>query len=144
MNNLKIVILIASILLISFLISLIIINKPETIETESSQISLEDAKSNGCEILLRNNCGISTNSILINDFDADKDGIVNNTGTGTGNCGTTQGDNLFMLCKCHYDINYYENDEENCKVFCGCLHTVSVPPPITNENQVPPPPYVIK
>jgi len=139
----KILILLVLVIIITA-VSLVLVIKPKEIENyATTQISLENVKGSGCEILLRNNCKDSTNSILINNFDADKDGNVNNTGTGKGDCQTTQGDNLFMLCKCYYNVNYYDDEEENCKVFCGCSHVVSVPPPITDES-VPPPPYVIK
>ena len=96
----------------------------------SGSMSLEGAKNNACQMLLSTGgCGIidSTKSININNFDADKDGTLNEVGVGTdftcGNKIKDAKDNLFMLCKCWYSITG-ANDAEidsNCKTrVCGC------------------------
>jgi len=79
-------------------------------------VSLEAAKDNACLLLTSTGCG-DTSSIIVKDFDADKDGNLNEANSNTGNCGSDDaGDNLFMLCKCHYN-----KDESECRTdVCNC------------------------
>jgi hypothetical protein len=84
--------------------------------SQQGGLTLEGAKNNACRVLLTMNCNQLLENITVNDFDADKDGRLNNPGPGTGACLTTQGDNLYMLCKCWYNVN-----ETLCKTsICGC------------------------
>ena len=85
-------------------------------------VSLEVAKQNACELLSSMGCIPTTDSININNFDADRDGVVRtDVGIATGSCGDaanpdSANDNLYMLCKC-----YYNADEEDCKrQVCYC------------------------
>jgi len=67
-------------------------------------ISFERMKNQGCQKLVKNNCNISTDSILVENFDANKDGKKDSA------------DTLFELCK-----NYYEIETDTvCKRICGC------------------------
>lgn len=86
-------------------------------------INLEAAKSNACQMLASMNCGVSPASIIINNFDADKDGTVGDIGTWTwgDSCSPSpaaDGDNLASLCACQYSIN--TNDADCRKTVCGC------------------------
>ena len=90
----------------------------------SSTVTLETAKSQACKALVEgNNCN-TTQAVLWNiyvyGFDADKDG-TNNPGPNTGaNCQTsTSQDNLYMLCKCHFQIDP-ATDASSCRKLCGC------------------------
>jgi hypothetical protein len=58
-----------------------------------------------CEILVRNGCEMKTSEILIENFDANKDGKINSE------------DTLFELCKYEYGT---ETDEECKRAACGC------------------------
>lgn len=86
--------------------------------------SLETAKTSACNMLMETNgCGISgsTNGISISNFDANKDGKIGEPGTAgddTSACGpgSSGDDNLFMLCKCWFNVN-----EDLCeKNVCNC------------------------
>jgi len=66
--------------------------------------SLESTITNYCVFLTRNDCKDSSNSIIIDDFDANKDGKIDSA------------DTLLELCKNYYDI---DTDLE-CKIMCGC------------------------
>jgi hypothetical protein len=87
-------------------------------------ISLEAAKNNACQMLVSTGCD-SPASITIKDFDADKDGTLNEADLISstdpadckpGNNGKTLGDNLVMLCLC-----WYGADETSCKTrICNC------------------------
>ena len=86
-------------------------------------ISLEAAKNNACQMLVSTGCD-SPASIIVKDFDADKDGTLNearsdvnnNADACTPGAATNSGDNLYMLCKC-----WYGADETDCETrICGC------------------------
>jgi len=83
-------------------------------------LTQEAAKNNACQLMIAAKCNVPPENINVQDFDADKDGRINNFGLGTtGGCdGTTSpGDNLYMLCKCWYSL-----DEIKCKNnLCGCI-----------------------
>ena len=92
----------------------------------SAAMSLEGVKNDQCRKLVQaNNCGVNTNTLPISNFDADKDGAVGTTDTGTGwtwgtsTCVTTiatNGDNLASLCYCQYG----RTTEAACRQLCGC------------------------
>ena len=87
-------------------------------------IVLEAAKNNACQLLVSTGCD-SPASIIVKDFDADKDGTLNEADLTPstdpadckpGNNGKTLGDNLAMLCLC-----WYGADEASCKTrICNC------------------------
>ncbi|MFH0929510.1 MAG: hypothetical protein V1818_04130 [Candidatus Aenigmatarchaeota archaeon] len=82
----------------------------------SGVISLEAVKSSSCKRLL-GNCRNDVNFVVIDNFDADKDGSLD-PGIAIDGCmekGGTSQDNLYMLCKCHYSA-----DEEQCRDICMC------------------------
>jgi len=86
----------------------------------SSVMALESVKSAACQNLVSRGCEyIGTAFIIIKDFDADKDGELDD-GSGIDGCGETGGpsqDNLYMLCKCFYNTQ----DEDECKyTICRC------------------------
>jgi len=99
----------------------------------SQAATLESAKSNACQMLTSmNGCKSTddgvTKAIVINNFDANQDG-VNNPGITAGsalpckdNIAHSSQDNLFMLCKCWYNIGGADKDiNDNCKKqVCGC------------------------
>jgi len=58
--------------------------------TQYYKLSVEQAKDDGCQILISNNCNISTDSILVN-FDANQNGEIDDK------------DTLFDLCKIYID-----------------------------------------
>jgi len=94
-------------------------------------ISLESVKNTACREL-STNCNNDVNLITISNFDADADGTVD-PGIGIGDCndlGGTSEDNLYMLCKCHYNA-----DENECRDVCMCKGL-----PSTSEELPPPPP----
>jgi hypothetical protein len=86
----------------------------------STGINLEGAKNGACQILISTNCG-SPSSVNVKDFDADKDGTLNEVGPessiNAADCGKPGfKDNLAMLCLCWYGAN-----EADCKTrVCGC------------------------
>jgi len=98
----------------------------------SGTVTLETAKSQACRALAEgNSCStiLGLNTIVIYGFDADKSN-TNNPGTGTGtSCPTLAAagppavpasqDNLYMLCKCYYQIDVATHPEE-CRKLCGC------------------------
>jgi len=93
-------------------------------------VNLETARSIACQKLTSMSCNVNPETIQVADFDADKNGNMNNLGTGsTGKCdGSDQpGDNLLMLCKCYYGIDdpVQSTREQNCKEkVCNCGKTV--------------------
>ncbi len=79
--------------------------------------NLEAVKNNACQMLVSiGGCdpvdNEKTKTVLINNFDADKDGVsdpgsganMNPIPPGCTDADATTGDNLFMLCKCYYWI----------------------------------------
>ena len=83
-------------------------------------LSQEAAKNNACQLMISSRCTLHPENIVVRDFDADRDGNSNTVGGGTDNCGTAQGDTLYMLCKCWYGIPVDANFEKNCKAVCMC------------------------
>ena len=75
----------------------------------SSGITLDAAKNNACHMLVSTGCRDAA-QINVRDFDADKDGHLNEPGTTTGasclpsDSASSSSDNLFMLCRCWYGI----------------------------------------
>jgi len=87
-------------------------------------INIEVVKNDACRRLLMN-CFNDVNLITIDNFDADSDGKID-SGIGTGDCDNktmtaTARDNLYMLCKCHYNAN-----EDECRDICMCKTIASV------------------
>jgi len=86
--------------------------------------TLETAKNNACQMLVSIGCHHPEN-IAVRDFDANKNGTVNDAG-GIGsepwvyndNCPGTagSGDNLATLCRCYYNIQ----SSTDCEKLCGC------------------------
>ncbi len=83
--------------------------------------SLEGIKNTACRQLVQtSNCGISSWTILVSNFDANKDGNINplvGAAYPAGACpiaGT--GDNLAQLCLCYYS----RTKEAECRTLCGC------------------------
>jgi len=97
----------------------------------SSGLNLEGAKNSACQMLVSTGCGDSR-SILVNDFDADKDGQfegLSNNGD-RSKCGSItpdpgMGDSLFMLCVCWYNIgdigDLLDDIDRECRTrICHC------------------------
>jgi len=101
--------------------------------------NLESVKNNACQMLMSTGgCDPAdhekTKSVIINNFDADKDGTPGGTDVGstvdmTGAACTSAADpddsrdNLFMLCQCYYWITGATEDDlnDNCKTnVCKC------------------------
>ena len=87
----------------------------------STGITLEAAKNNACQMLISTGCG-SVSNIAVNNFDANKNGIIGETGSTVDDTaaackpGGGGADNLYMLCKC-----WYGADETSCKTrICNC------------------------
>jgi len=89
-------------------------------------ITLETAKNNACQMLASMGCHQAPESIAVRDFDANRNGALNDQG-GIGsepwvyndNCPGTagSGDNLATLCLCYYNLL----DADSCrKTLCGC------------------------
>jgi hypothetical protein len=81
-------------------------------------VNIEVAKNDACRRLLTV-CSGQVNLVIINNFDADKDGKLDE-GIGIGDCGNstvnaTAQDNLYMLCQCYYNAN-----ESECRDLCMC------------------------
>jgi hypothetical protein len=94
----------------------------------------ETAKNNACQMLVSMRCITMPENIAVHDFDANKNGNLNDPGIAPGingpepwnplfagnpNCGTgaTSGDNLATLCLCYYNIP----DNATCRqTLCGC------------------------
>ena len=71
--------------------------------------TLEYIKNNACSILMRDPRGcnnVSTDSTLVKDFDANKDGKKDSA------------DTLQALCENYYGVNI--GDQTACKRICGC------------------------
>ncbi|MHA1686746.1 MAG: hypothetical protein ACTSYD_10120 [Candidatus Heimdallarchaeaceae archaeon] len=94
----------------------------------STAITVESAKNDACDTLVRYGCNVNTNTITIDDFDADQDGAIGAADTGSGfdwanppaSCKGSAinaiGDNLASLCFCFYN----KKSEAECKALCGC------------------------
>lgn len=83
-------------------------------------LTQEAAKNNACQLLIASRCNVNPETIIVRDFDADRDGNLNTLGAGIGDCGTAQGDTLYMLCKCWYGIPVSTDFDKNCKTICMC------------------------
>lgn len=89
-------------------------------------VNLETARSTSCQKLASMSCNQEPQRIQVVEFDADKDGTMNNGGMGVAACdGTAAGDNLANLCKCYYGINIADLADtagmESCKKqVCNC------------------------
>jgi hypothetical protein len=84
-------------------------------------------------MLVSMSCGSGTWTVVVRDFDANKNETLNDLGdifsTGsslasgpwpyTDNCGPSAraGDNLAALCTCYYNL---QNDTDCKKILCGC------------------------
>ncbi len=86
-------------------------------------VSPEYIKNQYCiKFVTENKCNVSLSSILMEDYDANKNGKWNDNGGASWNpntdCGSsaTSGDNLATFCLCYYGI---ETDDK-CKALCGC------------------------
>jgi len=119
-----VVIIVALVILIA-IISLFYNIWPKGAET----VSLETAKNSACQLLSSTGCTLRPDQIFINNFDADKDGVVGTVDPSEvgydfdiTDCGDTANpaatdDNLRMLCACYYNIG----DEDECKTkVCNC------------------------
>lgn len=93
----------------------------------SSGLNLEGTKNSACQMLVSTGCSDSE-SIHVSDFDADKDGQFDH-GTQArhdspcNELDLNSRDNLFMLCKCWYNIGGATNDEldRECRTrICHC------------------------
>ncbi len=88
----------------------------------SSGLNLDATKNTACHMLVSTGCS-DTTMVYINNFDADKDGNLNEQNSNIGDCGlASAGDNLFMLCKCWYNVVGNDDDIElACKQnICNC------------------------
>jgi len=93
--------IIVVILLIGIFCTILFYQKPY----EESSPELDLIKNRVCGNLWKNDCKNSTYSILIEDFDANRDGEINND------------DTLFELCKNYYGL---KTDADCKKIGCGC------------------------
>ncbi len=110
------VIIVIAVIVLVAMIALLSGVWPSTPQT----MTLETAKDNACSLMASTGCSLSPSSIAINNFDANKDEILNGgvEGLYPPSCFPVAGnDNLARLCLC-----YYSADETNCKEnICGCL-----------------------
>jgi hypothetical protein len=87
-------------------------------------LTQEAAKNNACQLMIATRCIANPENIVVRDFDADRDGILNTAGDGTGTCDSDpgQGDTLYMLCKCWYGVSdaVPADFDKNCKAICMC------------------------
>jgi len=125
--NALIIIVLAVIVLIS-----IILLFTTGIKPPQNIITAQTALSNACLLLSDTfRCTRSTDSIVINDFDADQDGSAGTLETGSiwtwgvsscGLVGGTEGDNLASLCACYFQVSGSNaaEAEANCKKLCDC------------------------
>jgi hypothetical protein len=87
-------------------------------------LSLETVKDNACQTLSMMSCNQAPKDIFIRDFDANKNGNVNDLATSDSwtyndNClsSAQNGDNLKSLCVCYYGLS----SENDCKRnLCNC------------------------
>ncbi|MHA1686747.1 MAG: hypothetical protein ACTSYD_10125 [Candidatus Heimdallarchaeaceae archaeon] len=95
--------------------------------SQTQGTTLENAKNSACNALLSANCFPSTADIPVRDFDADKDGSINDP---------DGSDNLLALCQNYYGVT----TEEECKTkVCKCSGAPSgggggAPPAVTQCN----------
>jgi len=89
----------------------------------STVVNLEAAKDSACHMLLSLGCTPSTNYIVVNNFDADRDGEID---PGSGWVGwdsphpdPADNDNLASLCWYHFSIRS-STGETDCKDLCNC------------------------
>lgn len=93
----------------------------------SGGVNLESAKNNACQMLASTNCQSDPATILISNFDANKNGQQKDTSQTpdkstawdyAAHCGLgkSTGDNLATLCLCYYN----KSDVASCRILCGC------------------------
>jgi hypothetical protein len=94
----------------------------------STAVGLEGVRGDACRRLVQENgCRVSTSTIGISDYDANKNNKMGTTeintgwtwGTGGSVCGqfaAGDGDNLASLCNCTYGLT----TETACRGLCGC------------------------
>ena len=93
-------------LILGTIITILIIGSMEyTRQTKPKGPSIEIAKGYGCMELVKQNCEVSTNFVIIKNYDTNKDGKIDSS------------DTLFELCKNYFSIN----TDSECKAICGCL-----------------------
>jgi len=92
--------------------------------------TLETAKNNACQMLVSMGCPSNPESISVRDFDANRNGTVNDDGTGTISWDSNHdcysaaatnniGDNLASLCVCYYNLKGTTGPTD-CEKLCGC------------------------
>jgi hypothetical protein len=92
-------------LIVGTIITILIIGSMEYArQTRPKRPTIESAKVYGCMALVKQNCELPTNSIIIKDYDANKDGKIDSS------------DTLFELCKNYFGVE----TESKCKAMCGC------------------------
>jgi hypothetical protein len=89
-------------------------------------VTIQAAQNDACGVMVRSNCASDSNSIEINNFDANMNGKIGDDEEGSGwtwgtagdVCGTNSegGDNLAALCACYAG----RTTEAQCKQLCGC------------------------
>jgi len=94
-------------------------------------LTQEAAKNNACQLMIASRCNSNPENVIVRNFDADRDGVLNTPGAGIGACASSpgQGDTLYMLCKCWYGIIEDTNFDKNCKSICMCESGGGSPPP---------------
>lgn len=86
-------------------------------------INVDSVKTESCKRLMPQ-CYNDVSLVTIDNFDADKDGILD-PDIGVGDCsepGGPSNDNLYMLCQCYYNAN-----EDECRDICMCKGLASSP-----------------
>jgi hypothetical protein len=99
----------------------------------SKTVGLEGVRGDACRRLVQENgCRVTTNTIEIDNFDANRNNAMNpgNTALGAnfwttttcpGTPVTVPEDNLAALCRCYYGLD----SESACRGLCGCAGGVS-------------------
>lgn len=101
--NTMIIIILVLLVLVAVIALLMGVWKPGT-----AGLNLEQAKGSACQMYVNLGCSGDGKNIAVNNFDADKDGTIENS--------AAAGDNLSKLA-----TNYYGCTGETCiKGLCGC------------------------
>lgn len=95
----------------------------------SKTVGIEGIRGDVCRRLVQENrCTVSTNTIVISNFDANRNNLLASADTGTGwiwgtsACGSAPpavdagGDNLAAFCQCYYSLD----SESSCRSLCEC------------------------
>ena len=116
--NVIIVVVIALIILIAVVVLFM-----DAWGSPQGSLPLESAKNSACQTFVGLRCAVSTESIAIPNFDADRDGTFGLGEEDSGwifdsLCGQvgSGGDNLASLCDCYFDLH----SETACKSLCLC------------------------